>query len=84
MDNYTFKQFEQDLNKGFQIYLTFVKNRYLIYKTTTNCYTQELVNYDEKNPQPRVSIITRKRLKEIFAYSTDIEYRIGIVEDKNI
>ena len=60
MENYKFKDFENDLNNGFQLYLTFVNNRYLIYKTSTNCYTQELIYYDEKNPQPRVSIITHK------------------------
>ena len=68
MENYKFKDFENDLNNGFQLYLTFVNNRYLIYKTSANCYTQELIDYDEKNPQPRVSIITHKRLKELFKY----------------
>lgn len=74
--NYKFKDFEKDLNNGYQIYLTFVNNRYLIYKTAANCYTQELLDYDEKNPQPRVSMITYKRLKEIFKYSSDLEYKI--------
>lgn len=76
MENYKFSDFEKDLEKGFQIYLTFVNNRYLIYKTNTNCYTQELVKYDEKNPQPRVTIITYKRLKEIFKYSEELEYKM--------
>lgn len=76
MENYSFENFEEDLNKGFQIYLTYVNNRYLVYKTNENCYTQELVDYDEKNPQPRVAIITHKRLKEIFKYSTDFEYKM--------
>ena len=77
MDNeYNFTKFDKDLNQGYQIYLTYVNNRYLIYKTTTNCYTQELLEYDEKNPQPRVSMITRKRLKEIFKFATDLEYKI--------
>ncbi len=76
MENYKFKDFENDLNNGFQLYLTFVNNRYLIYKTSANCYTQELIDYDEKNPQPRVSIITHKRLKELFKYSTDLEYKM--------
>ena len=74
--NYKFSNFEKDLNNGYQIYLTFVNNRYLVYKTSANCYTQELMDYDEKNPQPRVSMITHKRLKEIFKYSTDLEYKI--------
>ena len=76
MENYKFSDFEKDLEKGFQIYLTFVNNRYLIYKTNTNCYTQELVEYDEKNPQPRVTIITYKRLKEMFKYSEELEYKM--------
>ena len=76
-NNYKFENFDKDLDNAYQIYLTFVNNRYLIYKTSNNCYTQELVDYDEKNPQPRVSMITYKRLKEIFKYSTDKEYKIG-------
>ena len=75
--DYKYANFEKDLNKGYQIYLTYVNNRYLVYKTTTDCYTQELLEYDEKNPQPRVSMITKKRLKEIFKYSTDLEYKIS-------
>lgn len=76
MENYTFNEFDKDLNKGFQIYLTYVENRYLIYKTSANCYTQELVEYDEKNPQPRIKIITKKFLREIFKYSKDFEYKM--------
>ena len=76
MENYKFKDFENDLNNGFQLYLTFVNNRYLIYKTTENCYTLELLDYDESNPQPRVSMITKKRMKEIFKYSTELEYKV--------
>ena len=73
---YNFAKFEKDLNNGYQIYLTYVNNRYLIYKTAEDCFTQELLDYDEKNPQPRVSMITKKRLKEIFKYATDVEYKI--------
>ena len=76
MENYTFEEFEKDLDNGYKMYLTFVNNRYLIYKTSENCYTQELIDYDEKNPQPRVSMITYKRLKELFKYSTDLEYKM--------
>lgn len=75
-NNYTYKNFEKDLNNGYQIYLTYVNNRYLVYKTATNCYTQELMDYDEKNPQPRLSVITKKRLKEIFKFSTELEYKV--------
>ena len=76
MDNYKFSKFMEDLNKGFQIYLIYVNNKYLVYKTSENCYTQELLDYDEKNPQPRKSIITKKRLKEIFLSGKDFEYKI--------
>ena len=74
--NYKFENFDNDLDNGYKIYLTFVNNRYLVYKTSENCYTQELLDYDESNPQPRISMITRKRLKELFKYSTDLEYKI--------
>lgn len=75
MNKYNFDKFENDLNNGFQIYLTFVNNRYLIYKTSDNCYTQKLVDYDEKNPQPRQIVITKKRLEEIFTFATELEYK---------
>ena len=84
MENYKFKDFENDLNNGFQLYLTFVNNRYLIYKTSANCYTQELIDYDEKNPQPSKKMLTRKRVKEIFPNKEDIEYKIGIYEEDNL
>lgn len=74
--NYSYKNLERDLNNGYQIYLTYVNNRYLVYKTATDCYTQELIDYDEKNPQPRISVITKKRLKEIFKFSTELEYKV--------
>ena len=76
MEDYTFENFERDLDAGYQIYLTYVKNKYLIYKTSENCYTQELIDYDEKNPQPRITVITYKRLKEIFKFSEEIEYKV--------
>lgn len=75
-NNYKLKDFEADLNDGYQIYLTYVNNRYLVYKTAPNCYTQELIDYDEKNPQPRIAMITYKRLKELFKYSTELEYKV--------
>ncbi len=74
--NYKLHDFERDLNNGYKIFLTYVNNRYLIYKTTENCYTLELLDYDESNPQPRVSMITKKRMKEIFKYSTELEYKV--------
>ena len=43
--NYKFENFDNDLDNGYKIYLTFVNNRYLVYKTSENCYTQELLDY---------------------------------------
>ncbi len=74
--NYKLHDFERDLNNGYKIFLTYVNNRYLIYKTTENCYTLELLDYDESNPQPRISMITKKRMKEIFKFSTELEYKV--------
>ena len=39
-EDYTFEKMWEDLNNGYQIYYTYVGNRYLLFKTTTNCYTQ--------------------------------------------
>ena len=79
-NNYIFERLESELDNGFQIYFTFVNNRYLIFKTTENCYTQKLISVHDKNPQPRMAMITKRRLKEIFPFMEDIEYKIGIPE----
>ena len=78
MNNNDFKKFEKELDDGYQVYCTYVKNRYLIYKNTDNCYVQELLDYTEKNPQPRMSMITLKRLKEMYPFMENIEYKVGI------
>ena len=81
MENYTFERFEEELDNGYQIFFTYVRNRYLLFKTAENCYTQKLISYDEKNPQPRQIVITRKRVKEMFPFMESIEYKIGIPEE---
>ena len=48
MDNYTFEQFEEILDQGYQVYFTYLKNRYLLFKTTENCYTQKLISVRTK------------------------------------
>ena len=78
MDRYTFKRFEEELDNGYQMYFTYVRNRYLLFKTAENCYTQKLISYDEKNPQPRQIVVTRKRIKEMFPFMENIEYKVGI------
>lgn len=74
-EKYTFERFDKELNDGFQIYFTYVNNRYLVFKTTENCYTQQLISVHDKNPQPRMAMITHKRLKEMFPYMEEIEYK---------
>jgi len=76
MEKYTFEKMWLDLKNGYQIYYTYVDNKYVLFKTAENCYTQKLVSDHNKNPQPRMSVLTLKRVKEMFPYMEDIEYRI--------
>lgn len=78
MENYTFERFEEELDNGYQMYYTYVRNRYLLFKTADNCYTQKLVSNEDKNPQPRQIVITNKRVKEMFPFMENIEYKVGI------
>lgn len=71
----TFEQFDENLDNGYQIYFTYVRNRYLIFKTSENCYTQKLLTDDPKNPQARLAVITHKRVKEMFPFMENIEYK---------
>lgn len=75
---YTFEEFYKNLEDGYQIYFTYVRNRYLLFKTSENCYTQQLLTVHDKNPQPRHSMITFKRVKEMFPHMEEIEYKTGI------
>ena len=75
--NYTFDRMERELEEGYTIFFTYVRNRYQLFKTTDDCYTQQLLTEDLKNPLPRLSIITHKRLKEIFPYMEHIEYKVS-------
>ena len=70
-----FEQFDKNLDDGYQIYFTYVRNKYLIFKTSENCYTQKLLSEDLKNPQPRHAVITHKRVKEMFPFMEAIEYK---------
>ena len=75
---YTFKEFNQNFFFGYQIFFTYVRNRYLLFKTAENCYTQKLLSEDPKNPQPRMAMVTMRRIKEMFPHMEEIEYKIGI------
>ena len=70
---YTFKEFNQNLDDGYQIFFTYVRNRYLLFKTAENCYTQKLLSEDPKNPQPRMAMVTMRRIKEMFPHTKKIE-----------
>lgn len=74
---YTFEQMDRELDNGYQIYFSYVRNRYQLFKTSDNCYTQMLLTEDPKNPLPKMSIITRKRLKEIYPHMENIEYKVA-------
>lgn len=76
-EKYTFDRMEKELEEGYTIFYTYVRNRYQLFKTTDDCYTQQLLTEDLKNPLPRLSIITHKRLKEIFPYMEHIEYKVS-------
>ena len=73
---YTFERFEKELDDGYQMFFTYVRNRYLLFKSSDNCYTQQLISKNDKNPQPRMLMITRKRVKEMFPYMEKIEYKV--------
>lgn len=82
MEEYTFEKMWLDLSNGYQIYYTYVRNRYLLFKTAQNCYTQKLLSEDNKNPQPKMSMLTLKRVKEMFPYMENIEYKVA--DDRNV
>ena len=80
-EKYTLEMMWEDLNNGYQIYFTYVRNRYLLFKTAQNCYTQKLLSDHPKNPQPRVTMLTLRRVKEMFPDMEDIEYKVGLADE---
>ena len=76
---YSFERMENELDNGYIIFYTYVRNRYLLFKTAPNCYTQKLLTENLKNPLPRLTIITHKRLKEIYPYMENIEYKTSAI-----
>ena len=73
--DYSLEKFEQELDMGYQIYFTYVRNRYLIFKTSDNCYTQKLISIHDKNPHPVMQMLTKKRVVEMFPFMEEIEYK---------
>ncbi len=82
MEDYTFEKMWLDLKNGYQIFYKFNGNKYVLFKTAENCYTQKLLSSDKKNPQPKMLMLTLKRVKEIFPDMEDIEYKVA--NDLNI
>ena len=78
MENYTFEMMYEDLRNGYQIYYTYVRNRYVLFRTAKNCYTQKLLSSGNNNPHPKITMLSLKRVKEIFPFMEDIEYTIGV------
>lgn len=83
MENYTFEDMWLDLKNGYQIYYTYVRNRYVLFKTAKNCYTQKLISDNPKNPQPRMTMLTLKRVKEIFPHMEILSIRFQMIYYKN-
>ena len=75
MENYTFEDMWVHLKNGYEIYYTYVRNRYLLFKSAENCYTQKLISIHDKNPQPVMQMLTKKRVHEMFPFMEDIEYK---------
>lgn len=75
--DYKFENFWDDLDQGFQIYYTYMNKRYLIYKIHSNCYREELINREEKSPHPKFAMVTLKKVKELFDFMSDFEYKIS-------
>ena len=73
---YTFERFEEELDKGYELYYTYVRNRYMLFKTSDNCYTQKLLTIHEKNPLPVMEMLTKKRIHEMFPFMEKIEYKV--------
>ncbi len=75
-DKYTFERFEKELDEGYELYYTYVRNRYMLFKTADNCYTQKLLSIHEKNPHPVMEMLTKKRIYEMFPFMEKIEYKV--------
>ena len=74
--SYTFEKFDEELEQGYELYYTYVRNRYLLFKTSENCYTQKLLTIQEKNPHPIMEMLTKKRIFEMFPFMEQIEYKV--------
>ena len=61
MEDYSFERMWFDLKNGYQIYYTYVGNRYLLFKTAENCYTQKLLSdHKKKSTTKNVNVDFKK------------------------
>ena len=72
---YSFEQMDKELDSGYILFFDYVRNRYQVFKTAENCYTQILLTDHPKNPLPKNSIITKKRFMEMYPFVEKIEYK---------
>ena len=75
MQEYTFEKLWKELDDGYQLYYTYMNNRYLLTKLKNNCYSQELITVKEKQPHPRKLIVTLKSVKETFPFMEEIQFK---------
>ena len=75
MEGYSFDEFEKILDDGYQVYFTYLKNRFLLFKSAENCYTQKLILCGQKNPPAKQQMVTKKYLMEIYSFMEEVEYK---------
>ena len=73
---YSFERMSQELDDGYIIFFTYVRNRYQVFKTAENCDTQILLTDHPKNPLPKTTIITKKTLSEMYPFMEKLEYKV--------
>ena len=76
--NYTFEMFWEDLDNGFEMYYNYMDCRYLIYKLGKNCYKNELIEAKPKSPHQKSAMLTLNRVKELFEFMENLEYKSGV------
>lgn len=70
-----FTELNENLDNGFQIIFYYDDKKYSLFKTGDNSYTLLLLDIPLKNPLPVKQIITHKRLKEMYPFMCNIEYK---------
>ena len=74
--DYTFEKLWQILHDGYQVYYTYMEKKYLLYKVADNCYREELLTFTDKSPHPKFTMVTLKKIKDVFPFIKNIEYKV--------